>query len=256
MVIFATPIKNIVVHGNPFYPVRIEVAGQVLNHKTPLYNAAPDYLKETPRPQRWLYSILEVNSAEWSVDQYSQDPNQNRMGGFFGTYVVFNLLLLGYLFLSDRCRETTTAVITVAIMSIVAANFPQSHELRYFMYWMISLVSINLYLVTRHEQSANKMRWLKPKYTGLVSAFFLFIVLAKIGNPYAMPTFHTLDRHLQIRVKPEILKQINPGDQACLVGKQPDTFLYISQFQPQLDYSYSIHATGTPQECLTGEKIL
>ena len=256
VLIFATPIKNIVLYGNPFYPVRIEVAGIVLNHKTPLYNAAPDYLKETPRSQRWLYSILEVNSAEWSPDQYSGDPNQNRMGGFFGAYVVFNLLLLVRIFFSDRCPETTTAVISVVIMSIVAANFPQSHELRYFMYWMISLVSINLYLVSRYERSPNKLRWLKPKYIGLVSTLFLFIVLSKIGNPYARPTFYTLDQHLQERVKPEILKQINPGDEVCLVGKQPDTFLYTSKFHPQLDYSYSLEAAGVPKLCLSKEKIL
>ncbi|MDJ0690518.1 MAG: hypothetical protein QNJ41_18660 [Xenococcaceae cyanobacterium MO_188.B32] len=256
VLIFATPIKNIVLYGNPFYPVRIEVAGVVLNHKHPLYNASPDYLKGASRPQRWLYSILEINSPKWTHDQWSNDPNQNRMGGFFGAYVVFNLLLLGYIFLRDRCRETTIAVISVVIMSIVAANFPQSHELRYFMYWMISLVSLNLYLVSRYERSPDKLRWLRPKYIGLVYALFLTIVLSKIGNFYAKPSFYTLDKHIQARVKPEILRQINPGDKVCLVGKQPNTFLYASKFHPQLDYSYSIKATGTPQECLAGEKIL
>ena len=256
--IFATPLKNIVVYGNPFYPVRIEVAGVVLNHKHPLYKAAPDSLAEASRPQRWVLSLLEYKSPPWSVDQwYGHNPDlYNRMGGFFGAYVVFNLLLLGYIFLRDRCRETTTAVILVAIMSVVAANFPQSHELRYYMYWMISLVSINLYLVSRYERSSDKLRWLRPKYIGLVYALFLTIVLSKIGNSYAKPSFYTLDQHVRARVKPEILRQINPGDEVCLVGEQPNTFLYASKFHPQLKYSYSIKAAGAPHGCLGREKIL
>ena len=85
VLIFATPIKNIVLYGNPFYPVRIEVAGKVLNHKVPKYNAAPDGLEEIPRSQRWLYSILEIKSPDWSVDQWNgNNPDLfNRMGGFF-----------------------------------------------------------------------------------------------------------------------------------------------------------------------------
>ena len=51
VLIFATPIKNIVLYGNPFYPVRIEVAGIVLNQKLPLYNEAPNALKEASRPK-------------------------------------------------------------------------------------------------------------------------------------------------------------------------------------------------------------
>ena len=256
--IFATPVKNIVVYGNPFYPVRIEVAGVVLNHKHPLYQAAPDSLADASKAQRWVLSILEDKSPGWSVDQWNgNNPDlYNRMGGFFGAYVVFNLLLIGYIFLCDRCRETTIAVILVVIMSVVAANFPQSHELRYFMYWMISLVSINLYLVSRYERSSDKLRWLRPKYIGLVYALFLIIVLAKIGNFYAKPSFYTLEKHIQARVKPEILRQINSGDEVCLVGKQPNTFLYASKFHPQLKYSYSIKASGGPEGCLGRKKIL
>ncbi|MGD1920485.1 MAG: hypothetical protein ACFCAD_17325, partial [Pleurocapsa sp.] len=57
LLIFDTPIKNIVIHGNPFYPVRIEIAGKVLNHALPMYSESPGYLADAPKAQRWLYSI-------------------------------------------------------------------------------------------------------------------------------------------------------------------------------------------------------
>ncbi|MBE9167812.1 hypothetical protein IQ238_09870 [Pleurocapsales cyanobacterium LEGE 06147] len=259
LLIFATPIKNIALYGNPFYPVKFEIAGRVLNHKLGLYSQSPDYLKEAPRAQRWLYSILEINSPNWTVDQFSLDKSKNRMGGFFGAYVVFNLILFGYITWrdlgsaeprSDRCRETTVAFIVLVTMSAVAANFPQSHELRYFMYWMISLVSLNLCLLSHDNQvSSFSLQLLKPKYSGLAYAFFLAIVLVKIGDVYAKPTSYTLDKHLQAIVQPKVLSKINPNEEVCIVGKQPYTFAYASPFHTQLGYSYSVKASGSADNC-------
>ena len=261
LLIFATPIKNIVVYGNPFYPMKIEVAGIVLNHKFPLNNlASPDYLKEASQPQRWAYSILEINSPNWSHDQYSLDPSKNRMGGFFGAYVILNILLLGYIILQDRCRETITAVILVVIMSVVAANYPQSHELRYFIYWMISLVSINLYLVSRYERSnaassPKKSKLLNSQNIGIVCLLALTVVITKTEFMYVKPSFYTLSKHITNNIDNGVLSQIKPGDEVCLVGKYPYTFLYASKFHPQLNYVYSIKARS-PNKCVAGKKIL
>ena len=246
LIIFATPLKNTVVYGNPFYPVRIEIAGQVLNHTMGLYNASPDYLQEASKPQRWLYSILEINSPNWSVDQYSPDPSKTRMGGFFGAYVVFNVLLFGYLMIRTRHRETITAAVTVAVMSIVAANFPQSHELRYFMYWMLVLVSFNLYLVTHLKRIGKSI--IEPKYIGIVAVFALAFVITKTEYFYVKPSLLTLERYVQQSTNPKVLEQINPGEQVCLVGKQPNTFLYAAKFHPQLLF-YSIKAAGDAGNC-------
>jgi hypothetical protein len=246
LIIFATPIKNVAIYGNPFYPVKFEIAGRILNHELGLYSQSPNYLQEASNAQRWLHSILEINSANWTVDQFSLDKSKNRMGGFFGAYVVFNLILFSCITLQKRCRETNVAFIVLVIMSVVAANFPQSHELRYFMYWMISLVSLNLCLVSQYTSG---LKWLQPQYSGLVYAFFLAIVLVKIGDVYAQPTFYTLDRHLQAVVQSKVLSQINPSEEVCVVGKQPYTFGYASPFHSQLGYSYSVKASGSVDNC-------
>ena len=280
LLIFATPIKNIALYGNPFYPVRIEIAGKVLNHKLGLYNHAPEHLEKASKAQRWAYSILEINSANWSIDQWSRDENRNRMGGFFGAYVVFHLLLLAYILWRDRQqRDTKVASILFVIMSIVAAFTPQSHELRYYMYWMIVLVSLNLYLVTskgrfftkseedsafhaevsltqKDTQSLKQKTFLKPYHLGLACLLALAIVTAKTQFFYVKPSFYSLSQHIHNHIDYGVISAIQPGDEICLVGKYPHTFLYAPVFHSYLNYDYSIKKAGNPTECAGRTKIL
>ena len=254
--IFATPIKNIVLFGNPFYPVRIEIAGRVLNHALPLYSDAPGYLSDAPRAQRWLYSILDIKAAPWSIDQWSEDVDRNRMGGFFGAYMVFHLLLLFYLGIGDRDRHTRVALILAAVMSVVAANFPQSHELRYFMYWAIVLVSLNLYLVTRLESSPSKLPLINTRNLGLVSLIALTIVAVKTNFTYIKPSFYTLDKFKQNTVDRNLIEKIAPNDKVCVIGRYPYTFVYTPWFHPERNDTYSIEADQKPEHCDVNQKIL
>ncbi len=268
-IIFATPVKNTVLYGNPLYPIKVQVGGIVLNHKL-----NPDAYQEGNRQQNWLESVLEINAPfNWTPDQWSNYPSRNRRGGFFGAYVVFNLLLLlGFLTREliqnrslpkdDRHREAKLAVLTAIAISLIPLNFPQSHELRYFMYWMICLVSLNLYLVSLPKNRQLLGRYLQPKYMGLVYAVFLTIVLVKIGTFFAKPSLITLDKYVTFGVKPGFLKQIKPNEQVCLmsrhIGEDIQTaptaalkyvFLYSSYFHPEIDYDYSVQAALDLKAC-------
>ncbi|MEM8831602.1 MAG: hypothetical protein AAGE96_19910 [Cyanobacteria bacterium P01_G01_bin.19] len=154
--IFVTPIKNVAFYGNPFYPIKIEIVGIVLNHKL-----VPQTYSQGNRPQKWLRSIFEINTPQWSADQFNRSGNPKllgRGGGFFGAYVAFNLLLLAGLSINEqlskekrfskKTNDARVALATILSISFIPANFPQSHELRYFMFWMITLVSLNLFLVS------------------------------------------------------------------------------------------------------------
>ena len=267
VIIFATPVKNTVLYGNPLYPIKIEIAGVVLNHKL-----SPEAYEGGNRQQNWIKSVLEINAPLfWTPDQWSTDPERSRRGGFFGAYVVFNLLLLlGFTVrelilnksLKNRNREAKVALITAIAMSIVPLNFPESHELRYFMYWMICLVSLNLYLVALPKNRQLIGRWLQPKYMGLVYAVFLTIVLVKIGKFYAQPSFVTLDKQVTLGVKPEFIDRIEPDAEVCLLSKHLGedvqyasvaalkyVFLYSSYFHPELGYDYSVRAALNPEYC-------
>lgn len=266
ILIFATPIKNVALYGNPFYPIKIEVAGIVLNHQL-----TPDTYSEGNRPQKWLRSIFEINTPEWSPDQWNEyNPKYlDRAGGFFGAYVIFNLLLLVGLTIREqlqnraspkgKSRNATTALITILLVSLIPANFPQSHELRYFMFWMITLVSLNLYLVSS-QQPDNK--WLQPKYLGLVCLIFLAIVCIRIDNYYLRPVFNPLAPYLKDTVKTELLEQMIPNERTCMISRHaipdpeavpfasiPNAFYYSSYFHPEIEYDYSIKASVDPRAC-------
>ena len=267
VIIFATPVKNTVLYGNPLYPIKIEVAGIVLNHKL-----SPEAYEEGNRQQNWVTSVLEINAPfTWTADQWSEYPDRSRRGGFFGAYVVFNLLLLLGFWIREliknrslpsekRSREAKYAVFTAIAMSLVPLNFPQSHELRYFMYWMITLVSLNLYLICLPKKSFGKC--LQPKYIGLVYLIFLAIVLSRIGQFAALPSFHTLNKYVEFGVKPEFIAQIKPDEKVCLLSRHIGeniqnaptaalkyAYLYSSYFHPELNYDYSIQAALDPQAC-------
>ena len=263
--IFATPIKNLALYGNPFYPIKIEVAGIVLNHQL-----TPQTYDEGDRPQKWLQSILEINTPKWSADQWNQNNPKylDRAGGFFGAYVVFNLLLLvgltireqlQNLKLTPRSRNATTALITILLVSLIPANFPQSHELRYFMFWMITLVSFNLCVVSSLQRSG---KWLHPKYLGLVCLAFLAIVCIRIDDYYLRPVFNSFEPYLKDTVKTELLAQMIPNQRTCMISRHaipdpkavpfasiPNAFYYSSYFHPEIEYKYSIKAAVDPRDC-------
>ena len=266
--IFATPIKNVALYGNPFYPIKIEVAGIALNHKL-----TPETYSEGNRPQKWLQSILEINTPNWSADQWNGGNKKylDRAGGFFGAYVVFNLLLIlglavreqfknKQLPLKDKSANATTALVIMLLVSFVPANFPQSHELRYFMFWMITLVSLNLCVVASLQNRSSK--WLQPKYLGLVCLLFMAIAFSKITPYYLKPSFSSLDKFVARTVKPELLEQMTPNERTCMIARHaiPDpksvlfaqiqnAFYYSSYFHPEIKYDYAIKVAINPKDC-------
>jgi hypothetical protein len=269
LIIFASPIKNTVVHRNPFYPIKVQVGGIVLNHKL-----SPEAYDGGNRQVNWLTSVLDIETPHtWTPDQWSDVVQRNRRGGFFGAYVIFNcLLLLGFTLRElsqnkslppgDRSQATKFALLTAIAMSIPPLNFPQSHELRYFMYWMITLVSLNLYLVSLPKNYQLLGKWLQPKYMGLIYAIFLTIVLVKTQGLYVKPSLISETQYVNFGVKQKFLSKIQPGDQVCLIsshiGEDIKTapivalkyaFVYSSYFHPELGYDYSIQAALKPEFC-------
>ena len=268
IVIFATPVKNTVLYQNPLYPIKIQIGSIVLNHKL-----SPEAYEGGNRQLNWVNSVLERNAPLfWTPDQWSNEPKRSRKGGFWGAYVVFNLLLLIGFTIREQIvnrsskdntsREAKVAFFTAIAMSIVPLNFPQSHELRYFMYWMICLVSLNLYLISLPKNKQLIGRWLQPKYIGLIYTIFLTVILIEVGEFYARPSFITLDKYLAFGVKSEFINQIQPDEKVCLlsrhIGEDAQTapiaalkyaFLYSSYFHPEIDYDYSIQAALKPEAC-------
>ena len=248
LIIFYNPIKNIVLYQNPGYPIKITIGGQVLNHTEESPNFMHENIRKLPPPVRWGRSVLEINAFDdrrpwpWTLamDFISWNEERFGMGGFFGGYVVFNVVLFAFLCWKNWQKETKIALAFMGIMTGITMWLPQSYELRYYMYWMIVFVSLNAYLVTRWaEYHPSPKNIIKPQYFGLVAFIFMIIFVHKTNKFFTYPAFQPLTQQLETAdwmVKKEIFSQIKDGDRVCIVEKAPFSFFYNSYFHPGREY--------------------
>jgi hypothetical protein len=234
----ATLLKNAAVHHNPYYPMKIEVAGLVLPGPEGVYHAAPPYLRDAPRAQRWLYSVLEVGirplseRRRWTIDQWMPEGSTGcRMGGFFGAYVVLHVALLAWRAARDRARAVRAPALGFALLTAVAASLPQCHELRYYMFWMIVLVSLNLALACAPGRPEGGRLAL-----GAACLAALGVVLAVTRCGYVYASGSTFAETVRERVDAAVLAQIHEGEKVCL-SREPWTMLYASPFHPPARYA-------------------
>lgn len=130
------------------------------------------------------------------------------------------------------------------------------------MYWMICLVSLNLYLVSLPKNSQMIGKWLQPRYMGLVYAVFLTIVIVKTNAFYVKPDFISEEEYVEFGVKQAYLEQIKPDEKVCIIAMHMGedvqiasvaslkyAFAYSSYFHPEIDYDYSIQTALNPESC-------
>ena len=247
--VFATPIKNVIRHGNPVWPVEIHVLGKTLPYVEGAYASSPVWLENLPRPVRFGASILELglrpiaSHERWSLDQWTppSDPGY-RMGGFFGAYVVVNLAALVLAAYRRRTREAKVAAAFAVGTSVVASLMPQSHELRYYLFWMLVIVSLNLVVWSRERKTT----------TGLVAALALAVVGWSTGGTYLYASGDSFATLVANKTDRAVLDRIAPGERVC-VSRRPWTFLYAPHFHPSR--TFTVQEAETPAEC-DGARLL
>jgi len=241
--VFATPIKNTIRHGNPVWPVELHVLGKTLPHNEGAYASSPDWLDNVPRPLRWGASVLELglhpiaSHARWSIDQWTPPSEPGyRMGGFFGAYAIVNVAALAFAAFVRRTREAKVAAMFAAGASIVASLLPQSHELRYYLFWMLLLVALNLVVWSRERRFT----------TSVVALAALAVVTWSTGGTYLYASGDSFAKLLQDKVDRAVLDRIEPGEHVCIM-RQPWTFLYAPRFHPEK--RYSVQEAAEVAEC-------
>ena len=157
----------------------------------------------------------------------------------------------------ERRNQATVALIVILLVSLIPANFPQSHELRYFMFWMIVLVSLNLYLV--FSKLVSHKNWFDSKYLKLAYLLFFIVMCAKMELSYLTPNFRTLQVRLDRVIDTRTLSQISPGRKNCIISKHGlnlanavsvrDVFYYNSYFHPEIQPEYSIKVADDIEQC-------
>lgn len=248
---FYTPLRNTLVHGNPVYPMAVKIAGVELNHT----EVAPEEPEipglDLPRPLSWVFSILELGQrplyqGQWSIGMERTD----RIGGFMGVYVAMHLGLLGYFAWRYKTRETRVAILAVLIMSLVTAFMPNAARLRYYMYWMIVLVSLNLYLVVNLPALRHVSVLIRQRVVALLAGLVVLVVIVDTRAVFVRPTFYSFQQFNAKHVDPKIIATIQPGEQVCLsLDHWQYQFAFVDRFQGSKRYtvkqSDSIAACGT-----------
>lgn len=248
-VVFATPLKDLLLHGNPWYPLRVTLVGHALPGTEAPYASSPDWLASAPRPARFVASVLEIGARplsdhrRWTIDQWAPSGTPAyRIGGFFGAYVVVHLAALAWQtargWRSSR-RVRACAVGFAALTAVVAAS-PQSHELRYYLDWMVVLVTINLWLAASVERHARAL--------GLVAVGALGVVLWVTDASYAYPSGSSFAELVKERVDEHAVAGVAPGDAIC-VAREPYDFLWAARFHPEARGAYVVREAERPSEC-------
>jgi hypothetical protein len=242
-IVFATPLKNLAVHQNPWYPVATTVFGHAFPGPDGPYSSSPVWLEHAPQPLRFGASILEIglrpmsDRRRWTVDQWTPpDHDGYRMGGYFGAYVLANLALLGWRVASERTRRVKVCALGMGALTLVVSLMPQSHELRYYMVWMIGLVAINLWLACRDRKPV--VAW--------ISGAALAAVLLVTRASYVWPTGASFTELVHEKVDERTLSAVHEGEHVC-VERAPYTLLWAAPFHAPR--RYVVEEADGPADC-------
>jgi hypothetical protein len=237
-VVFFTPLKNLVLHHNPYYPVAMELFGRTLPGPDEPYASSPVWLEHAPRPVRFVCSILEIRAtSRWTLDQWTPlDATGYRMGGFFGVYVFANLAFFAWRAIVDRKeRQQRAATIGFLALTAIVSVLPQSHELRYYMGWMMTLVALNLWL------AKTKRVWVE---LGAAAAVVAVLVITRAT--YAYPSGKSFDALVREEVSADALGKVRDGDRVC-VQHAPWNFLWAARFHAPK--RYVVREADVPADC-------
>ena len=143
------------------------------------------------------------------------------------------------------------------ILSVITASMPSSQEIRYYMYWIMCLVALNLVLIERD------LKGLQAETFRLVSAAamssFLIFVFCSNGLRYILPNRVTMESLVRDwGIEQQISKMnLHDGEIICVKGKSPLTFLYAPIFNRRLEaqYHYGIIEAEDDAGCM-GKRML
>ena len=244
LIIFATPIKNTLINGNPVYPVKVQIGDITLNHAEPIYKSPKLPGQNTPRFVIWLYSIFEFIPMElffkhWVINAWWLWVG-TRFGGYFGAYVLFHLIFFFGMIKNNWSRDSKILCILFIIMTAISSLMPSSQQVRYYMFWMIVLVSLNLHLVCKFSKEGNAGKFLNIPFISLAACSALLIVVIFTKGVNVTPKFYSLNDLKSDYINPKLLTSLQNNEGSCVSRRQiPIFYLYSSALNPPLKYPVS-----------------
>jgi hypothetical protein len=132
----------------------VHLAGPEVEYRSyPRYAENPGILA---RPLNWALSVSEADwlirgvKPEYTIDSSIGDSPRRygpaRTGGYGGALIVGTIVLAGWLVSrtarSGALERHRFLLALFAFMTVVMAFMPQSHELRYYLYWPLLLFTV------------------------------------------------------------------------------------------------------------------
>lgn len=241
------PLRGIILYGNPLYPIELRVLGYQLPgtiHMADYSN--PAYLQGYPQFLKWLLSVTEYHAFDYRITPYTiaqgDTPSSAmsfRMGGYLFVYVFVSLVLFVFLALRQP-RGVGLGILAVALaVTALVAILPASHELRYFSFWMVALVSCVLCTL-----------WVSPEYGQLRFAYAalcigcFWFVASITGYAALEPQGYSMEwLAKQIRFDDKFRPRIHANQTYCLVDFGPYGIVTAPAFHRELG-PYRIHIAG------------
>jgi hypothetical protein len=250
---FIQPVMNWIEFRDPIYPLPI-VGGKVI---APGEMAAkPDYLAHSSQAFRWLVSTVEYKSFEgrrplWTNGQgdVTADSPALFMGGDFGALVLFNILWLGFLQSKVKGRLGWAPCWFMGALTVVTALMPGSPQSRYYMYWIICLVLLNLVLIV-NSLSGERGTDARILYVGGMASFLLFVLCAT-DFVYVHRSGTTMQGMAQTVEKRLVDAHLREGETVCMANINPFALIYAPTFHPELraKFHYKIQEIYDPHDC-------
>lgn len=221
-----TCARNLWEYGNPFYPIALgPFPGPKKEYQNyPLYTQAVGWLG---RPINWVLSITETDwiirgvKVVYNIDLHAGDNadfyGPARTGGYWGALVISSIIVGGALFARTAQRNPKALhqhkflFSCFLFLSVLTAFMPQSHELRYYLYWPL-LLFLGLAVLVR---TADLQRGSRLAICGLYFIFFLLSELS-LRAPLRVFPIHSPEKDIaQLATSPVVASARQNGG-ACL----------------------------------------
>jgi hypothetical protein len=128
---------------------------------------------------------------------------------------------------------------------VLTSVLPQSHELRYYMYWIIVLITLNFYLLVRVRGDAGS--GFGAPHLGIISCAMLITTVALTKAVYIRPTTQATTVAITEKIEPAIRAAVEKNPKICVLGMTNLFLLYADEFHPSLQYS--VKAAYYPSQC-------
>ena len=245
LVVCATAVRNAVVFGNPVYPVQIELMDIAIFKGIiwPLAsNGTASYLMNSPQPLRWLLSVLEYAAFDMRAVPYTlgqgdvpQTAPSFRMGGYFATYVMINVGLV--MLAAVKIRSLSGRVpVFVGILTVLASLLPASHDLRYYMFWIITIVGINAAIFARYENKDAVVAIIATCWRLAVVSCLISVTMITSGRYFESGSGYDIALKITGVAETVVKLSENPDDSIVCVLSERHAVLYSAAFNPGVKY--------------------